>query len=578
MHSAIRNMIGELGQLTHCHRAHSHMLLAAALSGTPADAWAQSVGPTPSALTQAATTITAAELARHVARLTNDSIGGRATPSHGLEQTAQYLVAEFERLGLRPGRPEQKTDGGDSAWFQRYPLPGQHRFDYARSRVRFTHPRSTQRNATVDFISDARFLAEVGPPVVVEKVMNGGTSWYSIGEVHMGSGRTTVVSGRQTAASLALLDVGDQVVVYVPPTGVDSAEQARVLTTLYATSAGVVVVTAGDSAEFAAAARMSSQVPLTMVDGYLRDATGPQRWPWAIAVWAGSLQQFLATSGVDMAALQADLAPQAQELANTAVWLEPEVDSTSAGAAAATVPNVFGLLEGADDSLKRQYIVVSAHMDGAEGGAAGRGDSLDRGDRGGDDNAVGVAALLALARAWSTPEARPRRSVLFVATSGAGPGQSFWGSNVAAGYDDRLRYVLNSRSFVLNLTVDRIGRLRGDSVLIRGLKDIAGPVRADWLAAAHPELGLHVVDEGPAAVPDGEHFAWVRHNVPSLYVHGGHHGERAGPSDMAALDLEAAARVVRLLFHVGHEFGTTPQWPRWSDDGHKRYLSLRPIP
>jgi Zn-dependent M28 family amino/carboxypeptidase len=48
------------------------------------------------------------------------------------------------------------------------------------------------------------------------------------------------------------------------------------------------------------------------------------------------------------------------------------------------------LLEGSDDSLKRQYVVVSAHMDG-----------------GADDNAVGVAALLALAKAWSAPAARP---------------------------------------------------------------------------------------------------------------------------------------------------------------------------
>lgn len=73
------------------------------------------VAQTLEALTQAAATITAADLARHVAVLAADSLHGRPTPRPALEQTARYIAAEFQRLGLRPGLPAHRKGGGDSA-------------------------------------------------------------------------------------------------------------------------------------------------------------------------------------------------------------------------------------------------------------------------------------------------------------------------------------------------------------------------------------------------------------------------------------------------------------------------------
>jgi hypothetical protein len=518
-------------------------------------------------------------LARHVAVLTHDSLRERPTPSPALDQTARYVAAEFQRLGLRPGLLERNEHGRDSTWVQRYPLPGQHCFRYDSSYVFFEHPYLVGRRAgaVARFTKGAHFLPEVGPPVVVEREMNDGTTAWSLDWVRMGSSHTTLVAGRQTAAALTKLDVQNQVVLYVPPAGIDSAEQTQVLRALYATSAGVILVADGDSAEFAAKARAASQAPLALVDGYLRDATGPQRWPWAVAVWASALRNFLARSDVEVAALRADTTPRVQTLASTAVWLNPHVDRTSADAAV-TAPNVLGLLEGADDSLKRQYVVVSAHMDGPGARSGGGGaDSLAVG-RGADDNAVGVAALLALAKAWSAPGARPKRSVLFVATSGTGPGQTFWGGNFAASSDQQTGMRGNGRSIVAALTLDRLGRLRGDSVLISGLKNIETP-RPLWVAAAHPELGLQVIDADSAAVPEGDHFAWMRHNVPSLYLRGRGHGDADGaPDGRGTLDLAAAARVAQLVFYLGQEFAVVSPRPSWSDEGRRRYLLLQPRP
>lgn len=61
-------------------------------------------------------TITANDVRRRIGIIAHDSMGGRDTPSRGLDLTARYIASEFARVGLQPA--------GDSGTFiQRYPLP-----------------------------------------------------------------------------------------------------------------------------------------------------------------------------------------------------------------------------------------------------------------------------------------------------------------------------------------------------------------------------------------------------------------------------------------------------------------------
>ncbi|MGH7551098.1 MAG: M28 family metallopeptidase [Gemmatimonadota bacterium] len=71
-----------------------------------------------SSLEQAVATITAEDMLDRIAFLASDEMGGRATPSPGLEMAAEYLAEEFRALGLDPG-------GDDGTFLQRYPLPVQ---------------------------------------------------------------------------------------------------------------------------------------------------------------------------------------------------------------------------------------------------------------------------------------------------------------------------------------------------------------------------------------------------------------------------------------------------------------------
>jgi hypothetical protein len=120
--------------------------------------------------------------------------------------------------------------------------------------------------------------------------------------------------------------------------------------------------------------------------------------------------------------------------------------SDSAPARRITDYNVIGLIRGTDDSLRGEAVVLGAHFDHLGIGMPVQGDSIYNGA---DDDASGVAAVLAAARALA--KAPARRTVIFLLTSGEESGVlgTQW-------YLDRPTFPLTST--VADLQVEMIGR------------------------------------------------------------------------------------------------------------------------
>jgi hypothetical protein len=88
------------------------LLVLTALSIVPATVAAQGqrAGPAPQRGLEALSpdvrrgleTITPADVKKRIEIIADDSMGGRDTPSPGLEATARYIAAEFQRAGLSP--------------------------------------------------------------------------------------------------------------------------------------------------------------------------------------------------------------------------------------------------------------------------------------------------------------------------------------------------------------------------------------------------------------------------------------------------------------------------------------------
>lgn len=70
--------------------------------------------------------------------------------------------------------------------------------------------------------------------------------------------------------------------------------------------------------------------------------------------------------------------------------------------------NVAGLLEGSDENLRNEYLIIGAHLDHA-GGQAG-----EIYFPGANDNASGSASVLEIVRAFVESGVKPKRSILFI--------------------------------------------------------------------------------------------------------------------------------------------------------------------
>ncbi|MFA7288019.1 MAG: M28 family peptidase [Melioribacteraceae bacterium] len=77
--------------------------------------------------------------------------------------------------------------------------------------------------------------------------------------------------------------------------------------------------------------------------------------------------------------------------------------------------NIAGMIPGSDPELKESYIIVSAHYDHLGIGTVIRGDSIYNGVY---DNAMGVSALLEIAKLFSKDEYKPKRSIIFLLLTG----------------------------------------------------------------------------------------------------------------------------------------------------------------
>src|SRR5262245_63163474 len=97
---------------------------------------------------RAASSISEADVRRRIFLIADDSMGGRDTPSRGLNKTASYIAGEFRRLGLRPG-------GDSGSFLMHYPIE-QRRVLAEQSAVRIS--RNDGASVTLSFASDAALV------------------------------------------------------------------------------------------------------------------------------------------------------------------------------------------------------------------------------------------------------------------------------------------------------------------------------------------------------------------------------------------------------------------------------------
>ncbi len=212
--------------------------------------------------------------------------------------------------------------------------------------------------------------------------------------------------------------------------------------------------------------------------------------------------------------------------------------------------NVVALLEGSDPKLKAQTVILTAHHDHM-------GTSNGHIYYGADDNASGVAGLLAVARAMTQGNAHPKRSVLFLAYDGEE--RIFLGSYF---YVTHPAIPLNQTVATLNL--DMIGRNEDDANwptpadrninMVNVLGTRYNPALRQIIDRQNHQEGLKLDYKMDVVDPDSlwsrsDHFWFATRHIPQVEFQTGLHPDYHTQNDTwDRINYPKLTKIVRLVY------------------------------
>lgn len=192
-----------------------------------------------------------------------------------------------------------------------------------------------------------------------------------------------------------------------------------------------------------------------------------------------------------------------------------------------TGKNVAAIIEGSDENLKNEFIIIGAHFDHLGMGQEG---SLYRGaepqiHNGADDNSSGTSGLIELAQKLSAERKKIKRSIVIVGFSGEELGllgSAYFANNPP----------LDAAKYVTMINMDMIGRLNPEKNLIvygtgtsKLWKDILNEKNTNNFKLTFNDEGF-----GPS-----DHSSFYAKNIPVLFFFTGTHSDYHRPSDDAEL-------------------------------------------
>lgn len=459
----------------------------------------------------AADGISEQDLRLRLSIVADDSMRGRATPSPELREVAEYVAAQFEAFGLRPGAE-------DGAWLQEYPLTTLRPGPASEHVVAISGPEGSWQ---LEFETD--YLAQYE---AAEAEGSGNLLVYRIGEP------APDATGRIVALRVTM----------------DNLQQ------VFGGALGAMLE--GEPAGFL----LSLDVPDEFL-GRLRDFLGGGRTQLGEPAEAAVPVIYLVQSRLPAAlvAVLGGTAPAAGWSARLKSMAEVTIDSA---------PNTIGVLDGSDPDLRDEYVMFTAHMDhvGVDESPEAGADSIFNGA---DDDGSGTVTIVELAQAFASLASRPRRSLVFMTVSGEERGLlgSQW-------YSDHPTLPLESTVAAIN--IDMIGRNWSDTIVAIGKDESTLGSLAESIAAAHPELGMSVIDDlwpEESFYTRSDHFNFARKGVPILFFFNGVHDDYHQVSDeIDRIDYEKMARIGRLIFYLGLEIADADAPPMWDADAYARIV------
>ncbi|RPI69023.1 MAG: M28 family peptidase [Ignavibacteriae bacterium] len=212
------------------------------------------------------------------------------------------------------------------------------------------------------------------------------------------------------------------------------------------------------------------------------------------------------------------------------------------------VKNVMAMLPGT--SNPEEFVVMGAHYDHVGVGKPVQGDSIFNGA---DDNASGTTALLLAASALSPKQARPERSMLFVAFSGEERG--LLGSKAFTDHPP-----LDLKNCVAMINLDMIGRCDNSKLSIGGHLYCPDLIKINEEENAALQRPLKLAYDIESYFYRSDQASFARKQIPVLFYFTGEHGDYHKVTDeISKVNLPDMVNITQLATRVAWRAAGMPR-------------------
>ncbi len=431
-----------------------------------------------------------------ISYLSSDALEGRETGSPGYALAAEYVIGQFEEIGIAP-------KGEEGKYTQSVPF-----ISVVRDEDGNTMQLWSASNEAVEFVD--------GEDYVVSASSQSEESGVKAPIVFAGYG---VVAPEHGLAPYENLDVKGKIVAVLSgtPGGIQTEERAyygaqiaREMSELGAIGVVTIETPVGAKRFPFARAVQSSTTRKSMkwldVDGKPY-TTAPNLQVSAYVSQAGA-EKLFSGSKMSWSEILAVIEDDTAKIESFELPYTVAINQSSKHSEIAS-DNVLGIIEGADQELKDEFIVLSAHLDHI--GISQKSLEDDVINNGALDNAAGVSTLLEVARIMKSGDT-PRRSIVFAVVTGEEKG------------------LLGAQYFAQNPTVDRegiVGNVNLDMpVLTYDFTDVVafGGERSTMKSAIEDAIQEFGVTLGEDPFPAqglftrSDHYRFVEIGVPSVFL------------------------------------------------------------
>jgi hypothetical protein len=257
-------------------------------------------------------------------------------------------------------------------------------------------------------------------------------------------------------------------------------------------------------------------------------------------------------------AIDTDLKPRSAELPSFRVAGSVKIDRSEAN-----IKNVIAVLPGSGP-LAEETIIIGAHYDHLGRGEPG---SLQAGSKeihnGADDNGSGTVALLEVARRLASVEKRSRRIVVMAFT---GEERGLLGS---AHYIHNPVFPLNKTIAMLNM--DMVGRLKDNKLTVYGTgtaKEFDGLITK---LNEQPQYAFQIKRE-PSGFGPSDHSTFYAAKIPVFHLFTDLHNDYHRPSDdIDKINYEGIRRISEFCADIALEIDRTEKPPTFAETGGGRF-------